>query len=169
MGLMGTVCIAAGVVRGPLIAHDLVHGYPCSAPTGRRRCAVLPLASAIFGVFAALGRPLMPLFYMRRRERLYATLSIVQVAVTIAAACLCRRERVSLVAVAAALHRRGGDLPYLILCVMATRIAPFCLGDFARVPVAVEVLAALVMAAAVQAIRHAGGACRRFTLRQFWA
>jgi O-antigen/teichoic acid export membrane protein len=38
---------------------------------------------AIFGIFAGLGRPLMPLFYALRRERLYAILCASQVVVTV--------------------------------------------------------------------------------------
>jgi len=79
MGVMGTVCFAAGV--GIMaVANDFVllvfgEAWHASVPFFRWL--------AIFGIFAGLGRPLMPLFYALKRERLYATLTALQVLATV--------------------------------------------------------------------------------------
>jgi len=96
MGLMGTICFAAGL--GIMsVAEDFV-----LTVFGAEWQAAVPFFRwlAIFGIFAALGRPLMPLFYALKRERLYAILSLCQVAVMVPILVIAAHG-LSLVAVAA--------------------------------------------------------------------
>jgi O-antigen/teichoic acid export membrane protein len=146
MGVMGMVCIAAGVGI-MLVADDLV----VSVFGGNWRGAV-PFFRwlAIFGVFAALGRPLMPLFYMLKREKLYATLSFAQVVTTFAAVVFAALH-FNLVAVAAARTLVAGCF-CVIFAAFATRIAPLRLIDFAGA-LWRPCLAAAAMSLAVRALQ----------------
>ncbi len=79
MGMMGIVCFSAGV--GIMsVAHDFV-----MTVFGAKWIDAVPFFEwlAVFGVFAGLGRPLMPLYYALHHERRYALLSAAQVAVTL--------------------------------------------------------------------------------------
>ena len=127
MGLMGTVCIALGVGM-MLVAHDLV-----VTVFGPNWTGAVPFFRwlAIFGIFAALGRPLMPLFYMRRYERAYAMLTFTQVATTFSLVIFAAHH-FELVTVAAARTLAAGVF-FVVFCFAATRIAPVRLTDFARV------------------------------------
>jgi len=79
LGLMGTFCFAAGVGLMSVAEVFVLFIF------GETWHAVIPFFQwlAIFGIFAALGRPFMPLFYALKRERLYAVVTTFQVAVTI--------------------------------------------------------------------------------------
>jgi lipopolysaccharide exporter len=148
MGLMGTICIALGV-GVMLVAHDLV-----VTVFGQNWTGAIPFFRwlAIFGIFAALGRPLMPLFFMRRREKSYAILALVQVIVTLALV-ITAAHHFELVAVAAARTLAAAGF-FIVLCVVSTRIAPVRMSDFARV-LWRPALAAGVMVIAVRAIQGA--------------
>jgi O-antigen/teichoic acid export membrane protein len=79
MGAMGTICFSAGV--GIMsVASDFV-----LTVFGSTWESAIPFFRwlAIFGIFAGLGRPLMPLFYAMKRERLYASICASQVLATI--------------------------------------------------------------------------------------
>ena len=147
MGLMGTICIALGV-GVMLVAHDLV-----VTVFGQNWTGAIPFFRwlAIFGIFAALGRPLMPLFFMRRREKSYAILTLIQV-VTTFALVIYAAHHFELVAVAAARTLAAGGF-FVVLCIAATRIAPLRLSDFARV-LWRPALAAGVMIVAVHAVQE---------------
>jgi O-antigen/teichoic acid export membrane protein len=119
------VCIAAGV-GVMLVADNLV-----VTVFGENWRGAVPFFRwlAIFGVFAALGRPLMPLFYMLKREKLYASLSFAQVVATFAAVVFAALH-INLVAVAAARTLVAGCF-CVIFAAYATRIAPLRPIDFA--------------------------------------
>lgn len=127
MGMMGTVCMALGV-GVVLVAHDLV-----VTVFGANWVSAVPFFHwlGLFGIVAALGRPLMPLFYMCRRERAFAALTAVQAGVTFCLT-LYAAHHFALVTVAAA-RTVVGVAFFGVLCVAATRIAPVTLADFARV------------------------------------
>jgi O-antigen/teichoic acid export membrane protein len=146
MGVMGLVCIAAGV-GVMLVADNLV-----VTVFGENWRGAVPFFRwlAIFGVFAALGRPLMPLFYMLKREKLYATLSFVQVVTTFAAVVFAALH-FELVAVAIARTLVAGCF-CAIFATYATRIAPLRLSDFA-VALWRPCVAALAMTLAVRALQ----------------
>lgn len=149
MGLMGTLCIALGVGM-MLVAHDLV-----VTVFGPQWTGAIPFFRwlAIFGIFAALGRPLMPLFYMRRQERSYALLSLVQVVTTFSLVVFAAHH-FALVTVAATRTLAAVGF-FVVLCVAATRISPVRLTDFARV-LWRPALAALAMILAVRAVQATG-------------
>lgn len=148
MGMMGTLCLALGV-GAMLVAHDLV--FTVFGPNWTEAVPFFRWL-AIFGIFAALGRPLMPLFFMCRRERAYAVMTAVQAALTFGLT-LYAAHHVSLVAVAAVRTVVGGFF-LVIFCVAATRIAPVGLADFVRV-LWRPLLASAAMAVAVTAMQMA--------------
>lgn len=146
MAMMGTLCLALGVGVA-LVAQDLV-----VTVFGAQWTNAVPFFRwlAVFGIFAALGRPLMPLFFMRGRERAYALLTGAQAALTLGAT-IYAAHAASLQAVAAARTFVGG-LFFVVFCAAAGRAAPVGLGDFGRVlwrPAA----AAGVMAAVVTLVQ----------------
>ncbi|MGE3332908.1 MAG: oligosaccharide flippase family protein [Rhodospirillaceae bacterium] len=145
MGVMAVVCFSTGV--GIMsVAQDFV-----VTVFGRQWLPAIPFFEwlAIFGIFAGLGRPLMPLFYAMHYERKYAVLSAAQVAVTLPL-LFYAAHRLDLVAVAAI--RTGVAVGFFMLFAWgATRISTVTPADFLRVlwrPAA----AALVMAIIVKAL-----------------
>jgi len=145
MGLLGTVCIGAGV--GILcVAEDLV-----LTVFGDQWAAAVPFFKwlALFGIFAALARPFMALFYALGRERLYAGLSAAQVIVTLPVV-IYAAYRMDLVAVAAG-RTAVAAVFFAVFCVAATRVSALRLGDFAAV-LWRPALAAGVMAFALNAL-----------------
>lgn len=146
MGVMGMICIAAGV-GVMLVADNLV-----VTVFGENWRGAVPFFRwlAIFGIFAAIGRPLMPLFYMLKREKLYATLSFAQVITTFAAIVFAALH-FELVAVAAARTLVAGCF-CVVFAVYATRIAPLRLIDFAGA-LWRPCVAALVMTLAVRGVQ----------------
>lgn len=147
MGMMGTVCVALGV-GVVLVAHDLV-----TAVFGANWQGAVPFFRwlGLFGIVAALGRPLMPLFYMCRRERVFAGLTALQAGVTLCLT-LFAAHHFALVTVAAA-RTLTGVVFFAVLCTAATRIAPVTLADFARV-LWRPVMAGATMAATVLAVQE---------------
>jgi lipopolysaccharide exporter len=147
--MMGTLCIALGVGM-MLVAHDLV-----VTVFGPQWTAAIPFFRwlAIFGIFAALGRPLMPLFFMRRQERAYALLTLVQVVTTFSLVVFAAHH-FELVAVAAA-RTLAAVAFFIVLCTAATRISPVRLADFARV-LWRPAFAACAMIFAVRAVQATG-------------
>jgi O-antigen/teichoic acid export membrane protein len=145
MGVMAVVCFSAGV--GIMsVAQDFV-----VTVFGRQWLPAVPFFEwlAIFGVFAGLGRPLMPLFYALHRERKYAVLSAAQVAVTLPLLFFAA-HRLDLVAVAEVRTCVAVGF-FLLFAWAATRISAVTPADFMRVlwrPAA----ASVVMALAVKAL-----------------
>lgn len=127
MGLMAVVCFSAGV--GIMsVAQDFV-----LTVFGRQWLPAIPFFEwlAIFGVFAGLGRPLMPLFYALHHERRYGLLSAAQVIVTLPL-LFYAAHRIDLVAVAAT-RTLVAVAFFLVFVWSATRISALTLGDFVRV------------------------------------
>jgi len=123
MGVMGTVCFALGL--GIMsVAEDFV-----LTVFGSSWEAAVPFFRwlAVFGIFAALGRPLMPLFYTLKRERLYASLSVLQLLVTIPVLVIAAYN-FSLVAVAAG-RTIVAIIFFIVFCLAATRISTVRLRD----------------------------------------
>ena len=151
MGIMAIICIAAGAGI-MLVANDLV-----ITVFGANWQAAVPFFRwlAIYGVFAALGRPLMPLFYMLKREKLYALLSAIQMLVTFAAVVFAALH-ISLVAVAMARTAVAG-LSFVLFCIFAARISAVRISDFGRV-LWRPTVAALVMSYAIDALQASRGA-----------
>ncbi len=146
MGLMGTICFAAGV--GIMsVAEDFV-----SVVFGAAWQATVPFFRwlAIFGIFAALGRPLMPLFYALRRERLYAMLCASQVAVTLPVLLVAARSS-SLESVAAS-RTIIAMVFFAIFCRAASAIGPVRVRDILHV-LWRPALASLIMATAIGGLR----------------
>jgi lipopolysaccharide exporter len=117
MGLMGTICFAAGL--GIMsVAEDFV-----LTVFGDNWASAIPFFRwlAIFGIFAALSRILMPLFYALKRERLYAALSVCQVLVMVPTLFFIAHN-FSLVAVAAG-RTVIAVIFFVILCFAATAIS----------------------------------------------
>jgi len=146
MGWLAIICIAAGV--GIMsIARDFV-----LTVFGANWEAAVPFFKwlAIFGIFAALGRPLMPLFYVLRREKQYAILTGVQVAVT-APALIFAAHEMSLVAVAAGRTIIAGVF-FVLFCAAAARISTLRARDLAAV-LWRPAVAGFVMWAAIEGLR----------------
>jgi lipopolysaccharide exporter len=142
-GIMGTVCIAAGV--GIMsVAEDFV-----LTVFGDAWSAAIPFFRwlAIFGIFAALGRPFMPLFYALKRERLYALLCTAQVLVTIPILVIAAYN-FTLLDVAAG-RTVVAALFFVIFCWAASTISPLNLRDIVAV-LWRPTCAGIVMAMAVE-------------------
>ncbi len=116
MGLMAIICIpiGAGLMT---VADDFVHTV-----FGDKWSAAIPFFRwlAIFGIFAGLGRPLMPMFYALKRERLYASLCATQVAVLVPVLIVAIKH-FDLVAVAMGRTVVAGVF-FVIFCIVTTRI-----------------------------------------------
>jgi O-antigen/teichoic acid export membrane protein len=144
-GVLAVVCFSTGV--GIMsVAHDFV-----ATIFGEKWLPAVPFFEwlAIFGVFAGLGRPLMPLFYALHHERRYALLTLAQVAFTLPLLFFAA-YRIDLVAVAAA-RTSVAIAFFLVFIVMATRISAVTLGDFTKV-LWRPALASAVMAFAVRTL-----------------
>lgn len=126
-GVLAVVCFSTGV--GIMsVAHDFV-----ATIFGEKWLPAVPFFEwlAIFGVFAGLGRPLMPLFYALHHERRYAVLTLMQVAFTLPL-LFYAAYRIDLVAVAAA-RTSVAIVFFMIFVFVATRISTVTLADFAKV------------------------------------
>lgn len=145
MGVMAVVCFSTGV--GIMsVAQDFV-----LTVFGRQWLPAIPFFEwlAIFGVFAGLGRPLMPLFYALHHERKYALLSTAQVFVTVPLLFFAA-HRIDLVAVAATRTLVAVAFFFGFIW-FASRITTITLGDFFRV-LWRPAVASVVMAAVVKAL-----------------
>jgi lipopolysaccharide exporter len=148
-GLMAVVCFSTGV--GIMsVAQDFV-----VTVFGRQWLPAVPFFEwlAIFGVFAGLGRPLMPLFYALHHERRYALLSSAQVAITLPL-LFYAAHRIDLEAVAAARTFVAIGF-FAIFALAATRISAVTASDFLGV-LWRPAVASGVMALAVKVL-HDGG------------
>jgi len=146
-GIMAVVCFSAGVGI-MVVAHDFV-----LTVFGEKWLPAVPFFEwlAIFGVFAGLGRPLMPLYYALHRERRYALLSGAQVAVTLPL-LFYAAHRIDLVAVAGA-RTLTAVVFFGLFAWGATRISAVTLGDFIRACWR-PALASGVMAVVVKALHN---------------
>jgi O-antigen/teichoic acid export membrane protein len=147
MGVMGIICFSAGV--GIMsVATDFV-----LAVFGNAWRPTIPFFQwlAIFGIFAGLGRPLMPLFYALRRERLYAVLCASQVLITLPILVVAAHTG-TLTNVAAG-RTLVAAIFFVVFCWSATRISAVSLGGILST-LWRPALASIVMAAAVNALRN---------------
>jgi lipopolysaccharide exporter len=147
MGVMGTVCIAVGVGLMS-VAEDFV-----LLVLGDTWVEAIPFLRwlAIFGIFAALGRPLMPMFYALNREKLYASLSLLQVLCTVPLLVIAVLK-FDLVAVAIARTVMAGVF-FLIFCQVAAAISAVRLRHIFAV-LWRPVIAGAAMALAVAELRN---------------
>jgi lipopolysaccharide exporter len=150
LGTLGPVCICISVGM-MLVADDFV-----AVVFGEHWRSAVPFLRwlAIYGVFAALARPFMPLFYMLRREYLYALLSFGQLLAMLGAVTYAARH-LPLVDVAVA-RTLVAAVSFTVLAIVASRIAPVRLADFGRV-LWRPVIAAAVMSCAVRGLQIAHG------------
>lgn len=125
MATMALICFPAGI--GILVtAKDFV-----ATVFGPTWLSSVPFFQwlAIFGIFAGLGRPFMPLFYALGRERLYAALCVTQVAITIPVV-IYAAYRLDLVSVAAGRTLVAGAF-FAVFCAAAVRVTGLRIIDFA--------------------------------------
>jgi O-antigen/teichoic acid export membrane protein len=143
MGVMAVVCFSTGI--GIMsVAHDFVLTI-----FGQKWLPAVPFFEwlAVFGVFAGLGRPLMPLFYALHHERRYALLSTAQVIVTVPL-LFYAAHRIGLEAVAAA--RTLVAIGFFgVFAFVATRISRVTTADLLQV-LWRPAIASVVMAFAVK-------------------
>jgi O-antigen/teichoic acid export membrane protein len=147
MGVMGTACCAAGF--GIMsIAEDFVWTV-----FGERWTAAVPFFQwlALFGIFVAVARPLMALFYALGRERLYAVLSTLQVAVTIPVLVYAALHY-ELVAIAAGRTIVAAGF-FVVYCAAASAVSGVRLRDFAAV-LWRPAVAGVVMTTAIRATHN---------------